>query len=156
MCLDFSSWIIGFVDGEGCFCVSFSKRSNLKCGLEARASFSISQKSNSLKSLQKIHSFFDCGGIRYSKNDGTYKFEVRNFHDLKTRIIPFFQKYEFQTMKQKDFLLFVEICSSINQSLHLNPQGLSQIIEKAYQMNPSGRKKYKKEELLKSLAELNV
>ena len=59
-------------------------------------------------------------------------------------------------MKQKDFLLFVEICSFINQSLHLNPQGLSQIIEKAYQMNPSGRKKYKKEELLKSLAELNV
>ena len=156
MSLDFSSWIIGFVDGEGCFCVSFSKKARLTCQLEVRPSFSVSQKSYSLKSLQKIQSFFDCGGIRYSKSDGTYKFEVRDFNDLKTKILPFFEKYEFQTAKQKDFVLFSEICSLIRQSLHLNPQGLSQIIEKAYQMNGSGKKRYTKEELLKSLAELNV
>ena len=156
MCLDFASWIIGFVDGEGCFCVSFSKRSNLKCGLEARPSFSISQKAASLESLQKINAFFECGGIRYCTSDGTYKYEVRDFSDLNRRIIPFFQRYEFQTMKKRDFLLFIEICSLISRSLHRNPQGLSQIVEKAYQMNGSGKRKYRKEELLKFLAELNV
>ena len=44
--------------------------------------------------LEKIQKRFGCGAIRYSANDGTYKYEVRSLDDLLTYILPFFQKLE--------------------------------------------------------------
>ena len=43
--MDISSYISGYVDGEGCFTVSFSPRSKLRVGWEVRPSFSVSQNS---------------------------------------------------------------------------------------------------------------
>jgi len=149
------SWIVGFIDGEGCFCVSFTEKANLSLGIEVRASFSVSQKKHSIFALQKIEDYFQCGGIRFCKKDGTNKYEVRNFNDLTTKIIPFFKHYSLFTQKQNDFALFLEICSLIKQNQHLSKTGLIQIIELAYEMNQSGARKRKKEELL-ALLERNI
>src|SRR6266568_6266576 len=43
--MDISSYISGYVDGEGCFTVSFSPRSKLRVEWEVRPSFSVSQNS---------------------------------------------------------------------------------------------------------------
>jgi len=88
----FFGWIVGFVDGEGCFCVSFNRKKSLPSNIEVRPSFSLSQKQLSLDSLKLLKSYFNCGGIRYSKKDGTYKIEVRNIRHLQTIIIHFFLK----------------------------------------------------------------
>jgi LAGLIDADG endonuclease len=154
--IDMKSWILGFVDGEGCFCVSFSKRERMPCGIEVRPSFSVSQKAKSLSCLQLISSFFVCGGIRYSRKDGTYKYEVRNLEDLRKTIIPFFKEYTLLTEKQKDFILFEKICDLMCQGQHLNKKGLELIISKAYLMNGSGKRKYLEKELLKFISKLKV
>lgn len=154
--IDFNSWLVGFIDGEGCFCVSFNKKSKIITGIEVRASFSVSQKHSSLKALEYIQSHFKCGGIRYSKKDGTYKYEVRNFLDLKRVIIPFFKTYPLLTKKAIDFNIFEYICLLIGEGSHLNKSGLEQIIDKAYQMNGSGKRKYSKSDLLKFIGKLKV
>src|SRR5690349_8682325 len=41
--MDLNSYISGFVDGEGCFCVSFQPRKRHRFGWEVRPSFSVSQ-----------------------------------------------------------------------------------------------------------------
>jgi hypothetical protein len=145
----FFGWIVGFTDGEGCFCVSFTKNKRYSCNLEVRPSFSLSQKKHSLESLKLLHFYFDCGGIRYSKKDGMYKFEIRKLEDLCRVVIPFFLKYPLKTKKKDDFILFVFICESMFKSYHLNINGLTQIIESAYVMNGSGKRKYSKDELLR-------
>jgi hypothetical protein len=151
-----SGWLCGMVDGEGCFCVSFNLKKSMPCGIEVRPSFSISQKSHSLNSVEFIKEQFQCGGIRYSKKDGTYKYETRSIDDIKLKILPFFRKYSLYTKKQEDFILFDEICQLILSGQHLNSKGLKEILIKSYKLNGSGKRKYSLEYLLKFIGELNV
>jgi len=150
--MDFNSYITGFTDGEGCFSVSFNKRSKLNTNIEVRPSFSISQKKFSLRLLERIKKHFNCGGIRYSKSDGTYKYEVRSLTNLNDIIIPHFQKYSLQTAKKDDFDKFVKICNMMKKNLHRNKDKLKEIIDIAYEMNTCGKRRYKKKDLLKLLA----
>lgn len=150
--MDLASYITGFVDGEGCFCVSFNYRAKFATKVEVRPSFSISQNRLSLSALQKVQKFFGCGSIRFSGRDRTYKFEVRSINDLIQFIIPHFIRFPLITAKKNDFDKFVKICEYIHKNWHLNRDYLLQIIEWAYQMNLSGKKKYPKEFLLKLLA----
>ena len=150
--MDFSWYITGFTDGEGCFSISFNRRAKLKTGIEIRPSFSIGQNKRNLEVLKDIHAYFGCGAIRFSKADQLYKYEVRSIGDLMKRIIPHFQKFPLQTSKRRDFEIFANVCELIYQSKHLNVKYLEQIIQRSYLMNESGKRKYTYEELLKILA----
>jgi len=149
--MEFSSYITGFTDGEGTFSVSFNKRTKLRTGIEVRPSFSISQHKRNLRILERIQEYFQCGGIRFSKRDNCYKYEVRSIRDLTKHIIPHFEKYPLQTTKQADFEHFNSICLLVASNRHLNSRTLRSIIEKAYQMNKSGKRRYQQKELLQLL-----
>lgn len=143
------NWISGFVDGEGCFSVSFSKRNGW---IEVRPSFSVCQSGKRFCHILKaLETFFGCGGIRFSANDGTYKYEVRSLEDLQTRILPHFEKYPLESIKRKDWEKLCRICALMKRNLHKNKKGLIEIIDIAYTMNQSGKRKYMKEELLQSI-----
>ncbi len=147
-------YVTGLVEGEGCFSVSFNLKRALKVGIETRPSFSLSLKEEDLDLLKALRGFFKCGAIRYSRSDRTYKYEVRNVSDLMRKIIPHFQRYPLRGTKRKSFRLFSEIVELIHRNYHLNPTYLREIIEKAYEMNPSGKRRYRKEELLRALGEV--
>ena len=149
--LVFIGWVVGFVDGEGCFSVSFSKKAKLTTGIEVRPSFSISQRSNSKDCIAAFVDFFHCGAIRYSKSDGTWKYETRNLSEIIEKIIPFFLKYPLKTYKKKDFDLFCEICFLLQKNQHVNFLGLEEILFKAYSMNQSGTRKTTIEDFLQLL-----
>ena len=86
-------YVTGLIEGEGCFSVSFNLRKRLRIGIETRPSFSISLGKRDLDLLKKMRDYFGCGGIRYSKADRTYKYEVRAVSDLVKKIIAHFEKY---------------------------------------------------------------
>ena len=150
--MEFLGYISGFVDGEGTFSVSFNRRAKLNAGIEVRPSFSVSQNKRNLKILQDIQKHFGVGGLRFSKRDQNYKYEVRSIDDLMSKIIPHFQKYPLRTSKKKDFQFFVQICKLVHNKHHLNPKYLKQIITWAYQMNESGQRRYKQKDLLRFIA----
>jgi len=149
-------YVSGLVEGEGCFHVSFSFRKKLKVGIETRPSFSISLNRRDLMLLQGVHQYFDCGAIRYSKSDRTYKYESRSVADLITKIIPHFEKYALHGSKQNDFKRFVNICRSVHANQHLNGEYLRSIINSAFEMNPSGKRKHEKRDLLRVIDKLKV
>ena len=148
---DFSWYITGFVDGEGCFSVSFNLRSRFTTGIEVRPSFAVGQNKRSLQTLLEIQKYFGCGGVRFNNGDQTYKYEVRKTGDLITKIIPHFEKFPLKTSKSSDFEKFKRVVELIYQSKHLNKKYLTEIIHLSYQMNISGKRKYTEEELLKIL-----
>ncbi len=150
--MDIKSYITGFVDGEGCFLISFSLRKKMNLGIEVQASFSVSQHKRSKEIILFLHSFFKCGGVRFSKKDQNYKFEVRSIRDLMKIIIPHFRKYPLRTSKKEEFKKFAEICELINSNQHLSKKGLEKIIELSKNLNISGRKKYDRTDLLKMIA----
>lgn len=141
-------WIVGFTDGEGCFCVSFSKKGRSRLNLEVRPSFSVSQKTASRRVLDALLDHFGCGSIRLSKSDGTHKFEIRSLKPLVEVIIPFFKTYSLLTEKRKDFEAFIQVCEIIKSNRHKSKEGMIEIIELAAHMNPGGTRKYSREDLL--------
>ncbi len=150
--MDIKSYITGFVDGEGCFTVSFSLRSKMKYKIEVRPSFSVSQNKKSKEIIFLLHNYFACGGVRFSKNDQNYKYEVRSISDLVKTIIPHFKKYPLKTAKKLEFDKFTEICQLIYSSHHLSQAGLTKIIKLSEDLNVSGSKKYNRNDLLKMIA----
>lgn len=141
-------WIVGFTDGEGCFCVSFSKKDSIRLNLDVRPSFSVSQKTPSRIVLDALEAYFGCGSIRPSKSDGTHKFEIRSLKPLMDIIIPFFKANSLLTEKRKDFETFIRVCELIDSNHHKSEKGLIEIIELAVHMNPGGKRKYSREDLL--------
>ena len=149
-------YVSGLAEGEGSFSVSFNLRRKLNVGIETRPSFSITLNQRDLELIRALREFFGCGGIRFSRSDRTYKYEVRSINDLVKRIIPHFRNFPLEGSKRRDFELFSRICEMVMANKHRNPFHLREIIELAYKMNPSGKRRYKKEELLRVLDEVKV
>ena len=146
--MDISSYISGYVDGEGCFTVSFSPRRKLRMGWEVRPSFSVSQNADRAQVLSAICTYFRCGGFRPDRSDKTLKYEVRDLASLLTRIIPHFEQYPLMSSKRKDFETFATICRLLEGRRHLSREGLREIASLAVTMNPSGKRRFQLVELI--------
>jgi len=149
--MDLNSYISGFVDGEGCFCVSFQPSRRHRLGWEARPSFSVSQNADRAQLLAVMQGRWGCGFIRPDRSDNTLKFEVRNVRDLVEKVIPHFRSHPLQSAKQTDVDLFDQICRWMSEGRHRTVEGFSEIVEVAMRMNSSGKRKYSGSEILSSL-----
>jgi hypothetical protein len=149
--MDLNSYISGFVDGEGCFCVSFQPSERHRFGWEVRPSFSVSQNAERSEVLYLIQDAWKCGFIRPDRSDKTLKFEVRNIGNLVATVLPHFRLFPLMSSKQADFERFAGICESVCAGRHREPDGFEQIVRLAVEMNPSGKRKYFGSEILGSL-----
>ena len=113
-------WVVGFVDGEGCFSIGFVKqsvRSNRKgyrTGYQVSHEFVVTQGEKSLSALIELQKFFGVGQViinrRYDNhNEHLYRFVVRKKDDLLQIIIPFFEQYKLKTSKSLDFNKFARL-----------------------------------------------
>lgn len=146
----FFSYVSGFVDGEGCFSVSFRKLGRTRVGLEVTPSFSIGQNKTprNYQLLVRIRDLFQGGSIRSDiKRNGFYKYETRALSHLRKHVIPFFVRYPLLTEKSIDFQHFCKICSLLAARQHCNARGLLKIIDIAERMNRSGTRRYPLDEL---------
>ena len=130
--LRLTGWIVGFVDGEGCFSVSIFKNRTSKCGYQVMPEFVVTQGAKSLESLKIIKDFFGCGAIyinrRYDNHkENIYRFCVRNFKDLNEKIIPFFKTNELLTYKKRDFKIFCRAIEMISNRQHLTLEGIDKM-----------------------------
>ena len=67
------------------------------------------------------------------------------------KVLPHFHAYPLASSKQHDVERFAKICRIIYESRHLEKRGLSEIVEIAMAMNPSGKRKYQASDILRSL-----
>ena len=144
-------YISGYVDGEGCFNVSFLRRQKFLVGWETKPSFSVSQNEDRAEILYRMQKLFQCGFLRRDFSDKTLKYEVRSLKDLTDKIIPHFEAYPLLSSKQKDFKFFKKVCVLMQKDKHRHAEGLRKIVILAFQMNPGGRRRYMREEILNAL-----
>ena len=57
-----------------------------------------------------------------------YRYCVRNIHDLKDKIIPFFESNNLRSAKIKDFLIFKEVVQLMINKEHLQKEGFEKIL----------------------------
>ena len=146
--MDTPSYISGYVDGEGCFTVSFSPRRKLRMGWEVRPSFSVSQNADRGEVLSAIRAYFGCGGLRPDRSDNTVRFEVRDLASLIDKVIPHFEQHPLMSGKRMDFEKFAAICRLLEKREHLTREGLRAIAVLAVTMNPSGKRRFELAELI--------
>ena len=149
--MDLASYISGFVDGEGCFCVSFQPSRRHRLGWEVRPSFSVSQNADRAELLHMIKKAWGCGSIRPDRSDKTIKFEVRSVQELVERVVAHFRAYPLASSKQSDVERFERICRLVYERRHLERDGFSEIVRLAMEMNPSGKRRYSAVDILRSL-----
>ena len=116
-----------------------------------RPSFSVSQNADRAELLYIIQKQWGCGFIRPDRSDKTIKYEVRNVQDLTDKVLPHFRANPLASSKQDDVQRFRRICELIHNGKHLETEGLSEIVQVAMEMNPSGKRKYQASDILGSL-----
>ncbi len=133
-------WIVGFVDGEGCFSITVQRNPTTRFGWQVFPEFVVTQGAKSLPALESLQQFFQCGNIfinRRSDNhrEPLYRYCVRAVTDLQTKIIPFFRQYPLRTAKREDFAKFVQVVELVAGRKHLDEEGLRAIAAIAQTMN---------------------
>lgn len=139
-------YLAGFADGEGSFNVSFRPRSDYRVPWKISLCFNISQRDVTV--LRLFQEVLTCGTLR-QRSDGVWYFEVNNLQDIQTKVMPFFERYRFLSVKkQRDFTKFKQIAELVANQKHLNREGTERILAIRRDMNDGGKRRYEEEEIL--------
>ena len=140
-------WVIGFVDGEGCFSLGFvrqpcrAERKGYKTGYQVFHEFAVTQGERSRPCLDGLREFFGVGQVlsnrRYSDHkEHLYRFVVRRRSELLTVAIPFFRRHRLRTSKGRDFEKFAQCVEWIEAGRHLSREGIAEIAQTMNRQKP--------------------
>jgi len=132
-------WIVGFVDGEGCFHVSINKNEELRFNYQILPELTVVQHESDLNLLHTLRSVMGCGVVRRNHGD-RYCWRVRKLDNLSKIIIPFFEKHPLKSKKAVAFKKFAHIVRLMQKKEHLTKDGFNRIVKTALSMNRQKRK----------------
>jgi len=128
-----AEWVVGFVDGEGCFHVGINRQPKMSTNWQVLPEFRIVQHKDDEQILTKLQSFFGCGQVTVNNGDRK-ELRIRGLNNL-SKIVNFFEHHPLKTKKQYSFEKFAKIASLMQQGKHLTKDGLVKIAKLALQMN---------------------
>ena len=104
----FEQWIVGFVDGEGCFSVPIFRQRTARLGWQCQPELAVVQATPSASVLHELQRYFGCGRVGVNRRHDNhrsdmYRWSVRSLDDLTSRILPFFECYSLRTVKATEF-----------------------------------------------------
>jgi len=145
-------YFAGFVDGEGCFYVGFSKRNDLPLKWQIITEFHVSQNPGGKNILEEFQRRLGCGYIKpnHPKNprDKSWVLIVKDRKDLREKVVPFFKKHPVHSQKKNDFLIFMQALEIISKGEHLKRKGFKKVVNLAFQSPKTSLKRYSKNMLL--------
>jgi hypothetical protein len=134
-----ADYVVGLVDGEGCFAVYLNRSGRRRAKVEPR--FCLKLRAEDRPLLDDLQEFFGCGKV-YVQRDCRpnhslcYRFEVSHRRELREKVIPFFEQHPPRSQsKQRDFDLFRRVLLLIGQQAHLAVAGLELIAQLAARMH---------------------
>jgi len=122
-----SQWVVGFVDGEGCWYVGCIKRTDMALGYQIQPEFTVVQHELDIQVLHALKAFFKCGSVTRNHGD-RWCWRVKNLEHFLTIIIPFFEQHPLKTKRRQEFLTFRDICLKMKNKEHLNPEKIQDVI----------------------------
>lgn len=138
-----SDYVVGLVDGEGCFYVNVYDRDKKKypnSKPQTRVHLYIKLREDDLIILEKVQKTLGFGFIYYQKDtrgnhSACYRYEVNARDDLK-KLIKFFDSHPLQSPKKhRDFLIVKKILKIVDSGKHLTKDGISEIRQLKSQMH---------------------
>lgn len=127
-------WIVGFIDGEGCFHVGISRHEDLRSGFQVLPELTVVQHQRDLDLLYELRSEMNCGVVRSNHGD-RFCWRVRKLKNLSEIIVPFFDKYPLRSKKAVEYLKFRKVVMMMQKGEHLTEKGFQEILRIASEMN---------------------
>jgi hypothetical protein len=137
------NWLVGFVDGEGCFCVSVHRSSMMHRGREwqLQPSFQVYQHQDHRDVLDSMVKFFGCGRVRSKgPKSSVLAYTVEALKDLERAVVPFFDAHP-PIVKRRDFESFAEVVRIMHRKEHLHHVGFERVVRLAFGMNANGKQR---------------
>lgn len=145
-------FLIGFVEGDGCFYVGIVPAKTATFGWQVIPFFKVSQNPSGKVILDKLKSRMGCGYIKNNdvaaSSDKSLAYVVRDITQLYGKVIPFFEGKLY--IKRKAFDQFSKIVGMMYRKEHLTKDGFLKILDLSYPMN-TGKRKFSKEYIAKSI-----
>jgi hypothetical protein len=132
-----ADWVVGFVDGEGCFFVGIQRNPTVKIGSQVIPEFRVVQHVRDLDVLHALKRFFGFGRVCQNHGD-RWEYRVRRLEQLRT-IATFFAEHPLKTKKRIDARKFSEVLRMMDEGRHLTESGLREIAKLAVSMNTGNR-----------------
>jgi len=142
-------YLVGIVDGEGCFSASIKKQENTRFGYVIDPVFHVVQDKKGMTILKALKEVFSAGRVEQKHGQDEWQFIVDNRRQLKEKVIPFFKKYPL-IIKREQFGLFAEIVERMERKEHWKREGFINLLKLTYKLT-SGKRKRSLEEVLSSL-----
>ena len=130
-----AQWVVGFVDGGGCFFVGINPHPEMTAGFQVLPEFTVVQHQRDVQLLHALKEFFGCGVVRTNHAE-RMAYRVRAVDHLNEIIIPFFERHPLKSKKNVDFAKFRKIVQLMDQGKHLSSEGIEKIRAIASTMNP--------------------
>jgi hypothetical protein len=136
-------WLVGFVDGEGCFSVAVHRNPYIRStgGWQLTPVFQVYQHVKERKLLDRVQTFFGTGRTASKgPNSSVLTYSVSSLRNLTTSVIPFFEEHR-PLVKGPDFDRFAAIIRSMQAKEHLEPDGFEWCLRTVYEMNAHGKQR---------------
>ena len=130
-------WVVGFVDGEGCFFVGVQRNPTVKIGYQVIPEFRVVQHMRDIDVLHALKRFFGFGRV-CRNHDERWEFRVRRLEHLR-EVARFFSEHPLKTKKRIDASKFKDVLRMMEEGRHSTESGLNEIVKLAASMNTGSR-----------------
>lgn len=136
-----ADYIVGLVDGEGCFYVNIPKSERYNARARVELGFYIKMQERDRPVLERARQTFGCGAVYYQKETRhnhcqCFRYTATAHRDILNRIMPFFRRHPLQCpSKLKNFRIFSKIVGLVRRKKHLTEEGVHQILLLKKQLN---------------------
>ena len=114
-----AQWIVGFVDGEGCFNLDVHVKPEMRWGIQMQPEFTVVQHEVDVQILHALKNYFGCGSVAVNHATSTrMHYRCKNVVHLHTRIVPFFEQHLLKTKKRVEFERFRDIVRLMHDGYH--------------------------------------
>ena len=128
-----ADWVVGFVDGEGCFFVGINRQPSMKIGWQVLPEFRVVQHERDVTILTRLQEFFGSGQVTVNHGDRK-ELRIRGLQQL-SEVVRFFKAHPLRTVKRSSFECFAEVIDLMQQGDHLTEEGLTRIRRIISRMN---------------------
>lgn len=141
-------FLAGFIEGEGSVCVSLKAHPTAKFGYYVDPEFFLYQHRAYPQLLELAQRMFGSGRIFPKQgNERVLVYAIASRKTLAEKVVPFLRHYMFFAPRKAIYERWCEIVEAMERKEHHTPQGMAQIVEKAYLLNPVAKGKPRKRSL---------
>ena len=141
-------FLAGFIEGEGCVCVSIKEHPTARFGYYVDPEFFLYQHRAYPQMLELARRMFGSGSIFPKQGNPTVLvYAIVSRRTLAEKVVPYLRKYMNFAPRRTVYDGFCDIVEAMESKQHHTPGGMARMVQKAYALNPVAKGKGRKRPL---------